>query len=352
MEYRYLGQSGLKVSTLTFGTATFGAVGELSKWGSTDAKEARRLLELCVEAGVNLVDTANFYSQGRSEEILGEALAELRPQLLIASKVRFAMGPGPNDEGLSRHHIIAQCEASLRRLRTDWIDLYQMHEWDGITPLDETLEAFDSLVRAGKVRYVGISNFAGWQLMKTISVARANHYIRPVTQQIYYSLETRDAEYELIPASIDQKIGILVWSPLAGGLLSGKYRRGKNPSGGGRHLNDWHVPPIENRDRLYDKIELLVKIAEGYAVSAAEVALAWLLTRPAISSLIIGARTEDQLRINLRCVDFKLSQHDIERLEAISRPRLLYPHWHQRLMATSRLGPAELSLLGPHLQSL
>jgi aryl-alcohol dehydrogenase-like predicted oxidoreductase len=350
MEYRYLGQSGLKVSTLTFGTATFGAVGELSKWGSTDAKGARSLLELCVEAGVNLVDTANFYSQGRSEEILGEALGDLRHQLLIASKVRFAMGPGPNDEGLSRHHIIAQCEASLRRLRTDWIDLYQMHEWDGITPLDETLEAFDSLVRAGKVRYVGISNFAGWQLMKTISVARANRYIQPVAQQIYYSLETRDAEYELIPASIDQKIGILVWSPLAGGLLSGKYRRGKNPSDGGRHLNDWYVPPIENQERLYDKIELLIEIAEGYAVSAAEVALAWLLTRPAISSLIIGARTEDQLRTNLHCVDLKLSQQDIERLEAISRPRLLYPHWHQRLMASSRLGPAELSLLGPHLQ--
>ena len=350
MEYRYLGQSGLKVSTLTFGTATFGAVGELAKWGSADAKEARRLLDLCVEAGINLVDTANFYSRGRSEEMLGEVLGGLRPQLLIASKVRFAMGSGPNDEGLSRHHIIAQCEASLRRLRIECIDLYQMHEWDGITPLEETLEAFDSLVRSGKVRYTGVSNFAGWQLMKTMGVAGANRYIKPIVQQIYYSLETRDAEYELIPASIDQKIGILVWSPLAGGLLSGKYQRGKTPSEGGRHLNDWHVPPIENKDKLYDKIEVLLEVAKGHGVSAAEVALAWLLTRPAISSVIIGARTEEQLRTNLGCVRLQLSQADIHKLEAISRPRLLYPYWHQRLMASSRLGPADLSLLGPHLQ--
>lgn len=350
MEYRILGRSGLKVSTITFGTATFGGAGALAKWGSTDLDAARRMLDICVEAGVNLVDTANAYSEGMSEEILGEGLLGKRERLLVATKVRFAMGDGPNDEGLSRHHIIAQCEASLRRLRTDRIDLYQLHEWDGITPLEETLEAMDSLVRAGKIRYVGISNFSGWQLMKTMEVARANSFIQPIAQQIYYSLETRDAEYELIPATIDQELGVLVWSPLAGGLLSGKYRRRQDPEEGGRHLNDWHVPPILDRDRLYDKIEALIEIADARGVSAAEVALAWLLARPGVTSVIAGARTEGQLRVNLRAADLALSDEERARLDDVSLPGLPYPYWHQRLMAASRLGPADLSLLSSHMR--
>ena len=310
MEYRVLGRSGLKVSVVAFGAAAFGGAGELALRGSVDLNTARRQIGFCLEAGVNLLDTANAYTRGKSEEILGEALLGKRDQVLVATKVRFAVGDGPNDEGLSRHHIITQCEASLKRLRTDHIDLYQLGEWDGLTSLDETLDAVDTLVRSGKVRYVGISNFTGWQLMKTMEVARANRVVQPIAQQIHYSLETRDAEYELIPASIDQGLGVLVWSPLSGGLLSGKYRRG------GRHLNDWHVPPIVDRDKLYDKIEVLIQIADGRGVSAAEVALAWLLGRPGVTSLIVGARTEDQLRTNLRAAELTLSAEERAHLDA------------------------------------
>jgi aryl-alcohol dehydrogenase-like predicted oxidoreductase len=351
MEFRVLGRSGLKVSAVTFGAATFGGAGELARRGSVDLNAARRHIDICLDAGVNLLDTANAYSRGKSEEILGEALVGKRDQMLVATKVRFAMGDGPNDEGLSRHHIVTQCEASLKRLRTDHIDLYQLGEWDGLTPLDETLDAVDTLVRSGKVRYVGISNFTGWQLMKTMDVARTNRMVRPIAQQIHYSLETRDAEYELIPASIDQGLGVLVWSPLSGGLLSGKYRRNQNPTEGGRHLNDWHVPPIVNRDKLYDKVEVLIQIAEGRGVSAAEVALAWLLGRPGVTSLIVGARTEDQLRTNLRAAELILSAEERALLDAVSLPALLYPYWHQRLMAAGRLGPADLSLLRSHMRA-
>jgi aryl-alcohol dehydrogenase-like predicted oxidoreductase len=345
MDHRQLGRSGLQVSALSFGTATFGGVGALAKWGATDVAEASRLLDVCLEAGVTLIDTADAYSRGRSEEILGAAMAGRRERLLVATKVRFRMGEGPNDHGLSRHHVTAACEASLRRLGTDRIDLYQMHQWDGLTPLEETLEAFDTLVRAGKVRYVGVSNFAGWQLMKTMETARAQGFTPPVAQQIYYSLESRDAEYELIPAGIDQGLGALVWSPLAGGLLSGKYRRGKPPAEGGRHLNDWHEPPLSDEARLYDTIEELVAIAEARGAAPAAVALAWLLGRPTVASVILGARTEAQLRANLAAAELALTEEERARLERVSRPRLVYPHWHQARAIADRLGPAEASLL-------
>jgi aryl-alcohol dehydrogenase-like predicted oxidoreductase len=351
MEYRVLGRSGLQVSAITFGAAMFGGTGELAKSGSVDLNTARRQIDICIDGGVNLFDTANAYSRGRSEEILGDALLGKRDHVLVATKVRFAMGEGPNDEGLSRHHIITQCEASLKRLRTDHIDLYQLAEWDGVTPLDETLDAIDTLVRTGKVRYAGISNFTGWQLMKTMDVARTNRLAKPIAQQIHYSLETRDAEYELIPASIDQGLGVLVWSPLSGGLLSGKYRRNQHPTEGGCDLNDWHVPPIVDRDKLYDKIEVLIQIAAGRGVSAAEVALAWLLGRPGVTSLIVGARTEDQLRTNLGAAELTLTAEERAHLDAVSLPALLYPYWHQRLMAAGRLGPADLSLLGSHMKA-
>ena len=349
MEYRQLGRSGLMVSALSFGTATFGGVGALAKWGSTDVAEATRLLDICLEAGVNLIDTANAYSRGAIRGDPRRGMAGRRERLLVATKVRFRMGEGPNDLGLSRHHIVAQCEASLKRLRTDRIDLYQMHQWDGLTPLEETLEAFDTLVRAGKVRYYGVSNFAGWQLMKTMETARASGFIAPVAQQIYYSLESRDAEYELIPAGIDQGIGALIWSPLAGGLLSGKYRRGKTPEEGGRHLNDWHEPPLSDENRLYDTIEELVAIAEARAVPPAAVALAWLLGRPTVASVILGARTEDQLRANLEAADLTLTAEERARLSAVSLPRLIYPHWHQARSIADRLGPAAASLMQDHL---
>src|ERR1700685_2523905 len=297
MEYRQLGRSGLRVSALTLGTMTFGGRGGFRAVGATDVDGARRQVALCLDAGVNLIDTADVYSGGLSEEITGEVIKGHRDSLLVSTKVRMSMGNGPNDAGLSRHHIIAGCEASLRRLGTDHIDIYHVHEWDGHTRLEETMSALNSLVQAGKVRYLAVSNYAGWQLMKALAVADARGFERFAAQQVYYSLEARDAEYELIPLAVDQGLGILVWSPLAGGLLSGKYRRDASPSEQTRQLSGtWHEPPVRNQEKLYDTIEVLVDIAGAHGASPAQVALAWLLGRPAVASVIIGARPDEQLR--------------------------------------------------------
>ena len=260
------------------------------------------------------------------------------------------MRDGPNEGGASRFHIIRECEDSLRRLRTDYIDLYQIHEWDGETPLDETLEALDTLVRSGKVRYIGCSNYSGWHLMKALAISDRRNYVRYVSQQIYYSLQARDAEYELVPISLDQGLGILVWSPLAGGLLSGKYRRGKTAPDGSRHLNNWGEPPIHDEDQLYNIIDALVEIAGKHKVSAAQIALAYLLGRPGVTSLIIGARSEEQLKDNLAAADVKLTADERARLDKASQPRLLYPYWHQAKTAKERLSAPDLALLRPYLQ--
>ena len=349
MEYRQLGSSGLRISVLTLGTMTFGGRGVFKAVGATELDAAKRQIDMALDAGVNLIDTANMYSTGRSEEIVGEAVQSKRDDLLIATKVRFPMGDGPNQAGLSRHHIITECEASLRRLRTDRIDLYQVHEWDGLTPLEETLSALQHLVESGKVRYVGVSNYAAWQLMKALGTAERDHLARFVSQQIYYSLQERSAEYELLPLAVDQGLGTLVWSPLAGGLLSGKYRRGQTPPEGSRHVCDWDEPPVYDEDRLYDTIDALVEIADGHGVSAAQVALAWLLQRPTVSSVIIGARTDEQLADNLRAAELQLSQAERDRLEEVSRPPLLYPFWHQLNTASDRLGEADLALLSQYM---
>jgi aryl-alcohol dehydrogenase-like predicted oxidoreductase len=349
MEYRQLGHSGLRVSALTLGTMTFGGRDRFSLVGDTDVAGATRQIDMCLDRGVNFIDTADVYSGGVCEEILGEAIKGRRDQVLLATKARMPMGEGPNDAGLSRHHLIAGCEASLRRMKVDYIDLYQVHEWDGQTPLEETLEALDTLVKSGKVRYVGVSNYAGWQVMKALGIAERHGYQRFVTQQIYYSLESRDAEYELVPLAVDQGLGILVWSPLAGGLLSGKFRRGDKGLEGSRALTDWAEPPIRDAERLLDTIEVLVEIGEGHGVSAAQVALAWLLGRPGIVSLIVGARTDEQLADNLAAAELKLSDDERARLEEVSRPPLIYPHWHQAKTARDRLGPADLALLEPYL---
>jgi aryl-alcohol dehydrogenase-like predicted oxidoreductase len=345
MEYRQLGNSGLRVSALTLGTMTFGGVGHWARVGDTDVADATRQIDLCLDRGINFIDTANVYSDGKSEEILGEAIKGRRDRVVLATKARMPMGDGPNDAGLSRHHIIAECENSLRRMQVDHIDLYQVHEWDGATPLEETMEALDSLQRSGKVRYVGVSNYGGWQLMKALGVADRHGYQRFVTQQIYYSLQARDAEYELLPIAVDQGVGILVWSPLAGGLLSGKYRRGVEPPEGVRGLTDWNEPPVRDQEQLYDTVEVLVEIAEGHGVSAAQVALAWSLARPGIVSLIVGAKNEEQLVDNLGAADLQLSDDEHARLEEVSRPPLIYPYWHQAKTATDRLSPADHVLL-------
>jgi aryl-alcohol dehydrogenase-like predicted oxidoreductase len=346
MRYRQLGRSGLMVSTFTLGTMTFGATGDLALTGNTDVEGARRQIDIAIDAGVNLIDTANYYSYGRSEEIVGKAIAGKRDDVLLSTKVRFSMGKGPNAGGLTRHHILQQIDASLRRLGTDHVDIYHVHEWDGLTPLEETLETLDGLVRAGKVRYLGVSNYAGWELMKALSISDARGWQRFVSNQIYYTLESRDAEYELVPVSLDQGLGLMVWSPLAGGLLSGKYRRGQQATEG-RHLSAWSEPPVRDSEKLYDTIEVLVGIAERHDVSAAQVALAYLLAKPGVTTLVVGARKDEQLIENLRAADLELSAAEIDELDEVSAPPLIYPFWHQLANAGDRLGYAESALFGP-----
>jgi aryl-alcohol dehydrogenase-like predicted oxidoreductase len=348
MEYRYLGRSGLKVSVLTMGTMTFGGSERI---GHTDLVGAARQVDLCLDAGINLYDTANVYNAGVSEEILGAVLKEngRRQKALVATKVRFKMGEGPNQVGLSRHHIIEQCKASLKRLQTDVIDLYQVHEWDGMTPIEETMEALDTLVRHGHVRYIGCSNYSGWHIMKALMAADKRAGERFVSQQIHYSLQSRDAEYELVPISQDQGLGILVWSPLAGGLLSGKYRRDGGPETG-RHVGGFREPPVYDWDKLYDVIDTIVAIAEEREVSGAQVALSWLLGRPGVTSAIIGGRNEHQFRDNIAAAKLVLSAEERARLDAVSRPPLLYPYWHQSFTAQDRLGPADRDLISPYAE--
>jgi len=345
MDFRYLGHSGLQVSAMTFGTMTFGGVGPSGKTGATDIAGAKRQIGMCLDAGVNMFDSADTYSEGVAEEVLGEAIAGFRQQLLVATKARFPITPGPNLEGLSRHHLVAACEASLRRLKTDYIDLFQLHGWDGRTPVEETMRAIDDLVRSGKVRYVGVSNFAGWQLMKVLGVSDMRHLIRPISQQIYYTLAAREAEYELVPIAIDQGVGILIWGPLASGLLTGKYQRGQNAPPNTRAAAGWEMPPVHDEDRFYDIVDLLVSVAKDHAASAAQVVLAWLLGRPGVTSVVIGARTDEQLADTLASANLSLSDEERGRLDHVSAPPLIYPYWHQARYARGRASPADVLVL-------
>jgi aryl-alcohol dehydrogenase-like predicted oxidoreductase len=331
------------------GTMTFGGKGAFAAVGSTAMDAARKQIDMCLDHGVNLIDTADAYSGGASEQIIGEVVKGRRDDVLLATKVRFAVGDGPNDAGLSRHHIIRACEASLHRMGTDYIDLYQVHEWDGVTPLEETLGALDHLITSGKVRYIGASNYSAWHLMKALGISARDGSPKFVSHQIYYSLQARDAEYELVPLALDQGLGILVWSPLAGGLLSGKYRRGQQPPEGSRHLGQWDEPPVHDENRLYDTVDVLVEIAGARNSSPAAVALAYTLSKPGVTSVIIGARTTEQLAANLAAADLVLADEEIARLDEVSRLPLLYPYWHQAKTAADRLSAADLSLLGQHI---
>ena len=349
MDFRNLGRSGLRVSTLTLGTMGFGGAGDFKAVGELGVEDAKRQFDICSDAGMNLVDTANMYSRGVSEEIVGEALQGRRDRLMVATKLRFAMGDGPNDAGLSRHHVIASVEASLRRLQADHIDLLQLHQWDGQTPPEEYLEALDTLVRAGKVRYIGASNFTGWQLMKTLAAADAHGFQRFVSHQIHYTPQAREAEFELLPAGLDQGVGTMVWSPLAGGLLSGKYRRGQDGPEGSRHVGDWDEPPVYDEDHLYDVVDALVAVGEELGVSAAQVTLAWLLTRPTVTTLVIAARNEQQLQDNLAAADLRLTDEQVATIEQASRPNLPYPLWHQTANASERFSDADRLTMAPWL---
>jgi aryl-alcohol dehydrogenase-like predicted oxidoreductase len=331
MEFRQLGYSGLKVPVLTFGTGTFGGRNEFFKaWGSTDVPEATRLVDICLEAGLNMFDTADGYSEGLSEEILGKAVAGRREKVLLATKAFFPTGPGPNDRGTSRHHLIQACEASLRRLNTDYIDLYQMHAFDAISPVEETLRALDTLVSSGKVRYIGCSNFSGWHLMKSLSVSERYGWARYVSHQAYYSLIGRDYEWELMPLALDQRIGTLVWSPLGWARLTGKIRRGQPlPEVTRLPKTAESGPPVAD-EYVYRVVDAIDEVAKETGKTVPQIALNWLLQRPTISSVIIGARNEEQLRQNLGAVGWNLSADQIKKLDAASAVTLPYPYWHQR----------------------
>jgi len=348
MEYRNLGQSGLKVSQLTLGTMNFDGEGFFNMAGSLDRKQATRLVDIAVDQGVNLFDTSNAYTAGKSESALGEVLKSRSDQLLVGTKVRFGMGKGPNEQGLSRFHIIHEAEASLKRLQRDRIDIYFLHEWDGLTPIEETMEALNTLVKQGKVRYIGCSNFSGWHIMKAMMAADRHNFEKFTCQQIHYTIESRDAEFELMPIALDQGVGIQVWSPIAGGLLSGKFRRDKNPEQS-RHISGWSEPPIRDQERLWRIIDTLVAVGDARGISAAQVALAWTASRPGVSSLIIGARNEAQLIDSLASAQLVLTAAELKTLEEVSLPELIYPYWHQLNTVTERLGPADLALHAPHI---
>jgi aryl-alcohol dehydrogenase-like predicted oxidoreductase len=331
MEYRQLGYSGLKVPLLSLGVATFGGSTDFFKsWGSTQVDEATRLIDICLEAGVNLFDTANVYSHGSAEEILGKAIAGRRQQMLISTKATFPMGDGPNDLGSSRHHLIEQCHASLKRLDTDYIDIYHMHGFDATTPIEETLETLDTLVKQGKIRYIAASNFSGWHLMKSLAISEKYGWQRYVAHQVYYSLVGREYEWELMPLGLDQKVGSLVWSPLGWGRLTGKIRRGQPPPADSRlgQGGDKGGPLIEE-EYLYRVVEALDAVAAETDKTVPQIALNWLTTRPTVSSLVIGARNEQQLRANLSSVGWSLTPEQLHRLDAASELPKTYPYWHQ-----------------------
>lgn len=327
MNTRFLGNTGVRVSELCFGAMTFGGRGYWKNIGQVEQKEADALVGMALDGGINFLDTANVYSEGRAEEILGKALGSRRKEIILATKVRGRMGPSPNDVGLSRKHILESCDASLRRLGTDWIDLYQVHSFDPRSPLEETLRALDDLVRVGKVRYVGASNYAGWQLMKALAVSDAQHLERFVTLQALYSLISRDLELELVPLCLDQKLGILTWSPLGGGFLTGKYRRGKPRPQGARRREPAGQFLQFDEQRGFDIVDELERIAADHAATITQAALNYLLRKPAVSSVIIGARTPEQLADNLKTTSWEMTAEEVARLDALSAPPRVYPHW-------------------------
>jgi aryl-alcohol dehydrogenase-like predicted oxidoreductase len=330
MDYRQLGGSGFKVPVLSLGTATFGGTTPFfRKWGTTQVEEATRLVDVALDAGMTLFDTADSYSNGLAEEILGQAIGDRRDQVLIATKANFRSEPGPNGLGSSRHHLIRACEASLRRLKTEYVDLYQLHAFDALTPIEEVLRALEDLVRSGKVRYIGCSNFSGWHLMKSLAISERYGLPRHVAHQAYYSLVGREYEWELMPLAIDQKVGTIVWSPLAGGHLTGKIRRNQAAPEGSRVDSNVGEPPIDY-ELLYRVVDALDEIAAETGKSVPQIALNWLLQRPTVATIVIGARNEQQLRDNLGAAGWSLTADQVARLDAASATRPVYPYWHQR----------------------
>ncbi len=331
MEQRLLGGSGFKVPVLSLGTGTFGGGTDFFRaWGSTDAQGATRLIDICLDAGLNMFDSADIYSKGLAEEVLGKAIAGRRDKVIISTKATFDFGPGPNDVGSSRHHLLRAVEGSLRRLGTDYIDLFQLHGFDALTPVEETLHALDDLVRAGKIRYIGCSNFSGWHLMKSLAISEKYGLARHVAHQAYYSLIGREYEWELMPLALDQKIGTVVWSPLGWGRLTGKIGRGKLlPKDSRLHETIADAPPVTD-EHLYRVTDALDDIAHETGKTVPQIALNWLLQRPTIANVIVGARNEEQLKANLGAVGWNLTPAQMTVLDDASKTTPIYPYWHQR----------------------
>ncbi len=327
MKMRFLGNSGIKVSEICFGAMTFGGRGYWKVIGEVEQNDANELVNLALEGGINFFDTADVYSEGLSEEILGKALGNRRKDIVLATKVRGRTGKGPNDVGLSRNHIIESCNKSLTRLGTDYIDLYQIHSFDPYTPQEETLRALDDLVKAGKVRYIGVSNHTGWQLMKALSISEKQNLERFITLQAYYSLVSRDLENELVPLCLDQKLGILPWSPLGGGFLTGKYRRGKERPKNARRTDPENQFLQFDENKGFDIVDELEKIAKNHNATIAQAALNYLLRKPGVSSVIIGAKTKEQLKDNLKTSDWEMTPDEVKQLDELSKPAQVYPYW-------------------------
>lgn len=333
MDYRQLGGSGFRVPVLSFGTGTFGGSTELFKaWGTTDVAEAKRLVDICLDAGLTMFDSADIYSQGNAEAILGEAIQGRRDKVLISTKGTFRSGDGPNDVGSSRFHLTQAIEGSLKRLKTDYIDLYQLHGYDAMTPVEEVLSTLDGFVKAGKIRYIGCSNFSGWHLMKSLAVSEKYGLSRYVAHQAYYSLAGRDYEWELMPLAVEQKVGAVVWSPLGWGKLTGKLRRGQPKPAVTRNnstVSNDIGPPVPE-EHIYKIVDALDEVAKETGKTVPQIALNWLLQRPSIATVIVGARNEEQLRQNLGAVGWNLTSEQVKKLDAASEVTLPYPYWHQR----------------------
>jgi aryl-alcohol dehydrogenase-like predicted oxidoreductase len=355
MDYLPLGTSGLRVPKFVFGTLTFAGTHGFEALGSAAGGEARRLVDLALDAGVNAFDTADLYSRGDAEQVLGEALAGRRDRALIFTKAGFPMSDDPNDGGASRIHLTNAVEQSLRRLRTDYVDLYFVHLWDGVTPVEETVDAMSALVRAGKIRYWGVSNYSGWSLAKTVMTARALGLVAPVCHQLYYTAEAREAEYELLPAGAELGVGAMIWSPLGQGVLTGKVTRAHDaPAGTRQGAETWREPWIMDQERLHRVVDALRDVAaeHGGGASISQIALAWVKDRPHVGPVVVGARDERQLRENLAAASIALTPEQHDRIEAVARPAPIYPYWHRAMNAIARATPAEAGYLHAHRRTL
>lgn len=352
MEYIYLGNSGLRVPKYILGTIPFSGTNGFEAAGDVKEEEARRMIDLSLEAGINMFDTANLYSKGDAEKVLGAAIKGRRDQVLLTSKTGFPLGDNPNRQGASRNNILKSIDESLERLGTDYLDLYFVHLWDGQTPVEETVETMDSLIKSGKIRHWGVSNYSGWALAKTHTFAKMAGFIPPVTQQIYYTPEAREAEYELLPAGAELGVSSMIWSPLGEGLLNGKIGRDKEAPEDTRQGGGWSEPWVMDQEKLYKVIDALEEVATNHDASVPQIAYSWVRDRPNVGPIVIAARNEEQLKENIASFDIQLTQEEHDKIERVARPAPLYPHWHRAMSAPHMGSPSEIGYLEAYKKAM